>query len=214
MIDTPNPSQSRVISTPQRYYMGLDLGQSKDYTALEILERLPQGNGPALFNGVHMMRFPLGTRYPAIIADVAAMLQEDSLRGQCRLVIDASGVGRPVSDAFREAGVSHTPVTITGGQEVRTDKGMWYVRKRTLVATLQLLLQNERLKFAPNPLRDTLVKELVSFDVKISEAANDTYEGRSGEHDDLVLAVALAAWAAEGARAVKARCSTVRQTWI
>ncbi len=42
----------------------------------------------------------------------------------------------------------------------------------------------------------SLVRELQDFRVTITEAANDTYGGRTGAHDDLVLAVALACWGA------------------
>ena len=33
--------------------------------------------------------------------------------------------------------------------------------------------------------------------MKITAAANDTYNAREGQHDDLVLALALACWAGE-----------------
>ena len=48
------------------------------------------------------------------------------------------------------------------------------------------------------PEADTLVRELLAFQVKITAAAHDTYGAwREGTHDDLVLAVALACWHAE-----------------
>jgi hypothetical protein len=43
-----------------------------------------------------------------------------------------------------------------------------------------------------------LVRELATFSAKLSRAGSETYEAwREQDHDDLVLAVALAAWAAE-----------------
>jgi hypothetical protein len=48
-----------------------------------------------------------------------------------------------------------------------------------------------------------LVKELENFKAKVTVAASDPYElWREGQHDDLVLAVALACW--EGER--RSRC--------
>ena len=45
-----------------------------------------------------------------------------------------------------------------------------------------------------------LIRELETFRVKITEAANETFGAwREGQHDDLLLAVALAAWAGERA---------------
>jgi hypothetical protein len=45
---------------------------------------------------------------------------------------------------------------------------------------------------------EILVRELLNFRVKISDLGHDTYNAwRESEHDDLVLAVAIAAWVAE-----------------
>jgi hypothetical protein len=45
----------------------------------------------------------------------------------------------------------------------------------------------------------TLINELLSYQVQISDAGHDSYNARSGAHDDLVLAVSLAAWGARKA---------------
>jgi hypothetical protein len=72
---------------------------------------------------------------------------------------------------------------------------MHYVPKRLLVSTVQVLLQTRRFKFAGQlPEAATLISEMQSFQLTITEAANDTYEGRRGAHDDLLLAVALGLW--------------------
>jgi hypothetical protein len=73
------------------------------------------------------------------------------------------------------------------------------VPKKELVASLQVLLQTRRLKVAKTlPEAATLVRELETFRVKVTEAANETFGAwREGQHDDLVLAVALAAWVGE-----------------
>ncbi len=43
-----------------------------------------------------------------------------------------------------------------------------------------------------------LVEELQNFKLKITTAGNDTYEAwRESDHDDLVLAAAMAAWYGE-----------------
>jgi hypothetical protein len=67
------------------------------------------------------------------------------------------------------------------------------------VSALQLLLQSRRLHIARSlEHAATLVKELENFRVKITAAARETYEAwREGQHDDLVLAAALAAWMGE-----------------
>jgi hypothetical protein len=45
------------------------------------------------------------------------------------------------------------------------------------------------------PHAEVLVRELQAFKVEITEAGTETYGGK-GQHDDLVLAVALAVWRA------------------
>lgn len=84
------------------------------------------------------------------------------------------------------------PVTITGGQEVN---GL-NIPKRQLVSRVQALLQTHRLKIAAHlPLADALQAELLAFRSKISVSGHDTYEAwRESDHDDLVLALALACW--------------------
>ena len=77
------------------------------------------------------------------------------------------------------------------------------VPKRDLVSTAQVLLQSERLKIAKGlPEAQTLVDELLAFKVSISLKGHDSYGNdvgmwRENPHDDLVLAVALAAWYGE-----------------
>ena len=88
------------------------------------------------------------------------------------------------------------PVVITGGHKAHSDGGNHYIPKRTLVSTLQRNLQTRRRQIAAKlPEAATLTRELQDFQLTITEAANDTYEGRKGAHDDLVLAVALGLWA-------------------
>ncbi|MGZ4358024.1 MAG: hypothetical protein ACXVRU_14570 [Gaiellaceae bacterium] len=71
-----------------------------------------------------------------------------------------------------------------------------YLPKRDVASTIAVLLQTGRLRIARDLKEsETLLRELLSFRVKISLTGHDTYEAwREQEHDDLVLAVGLAAW--------------------
>src|SRR5262249_55471850 len=92
------------------------------------------------------------------------------------------------------------PALITAGHAVTAgDDGSWHVAKKELVSGLQVLLQTRRLQIARAlPEADLLVKELQNFRVKVTVAANGVFEAwREGQHDDLVLATALACWWAE-----------------
>lgn len=184
------------------FILGLDLGQSADYTALCIVERRTAEPKPATYDVRHLQRFALGTPYPEIVVKLGGMLRAPALAGcVISLVADATGVGAPVVDLLRAAKLPArlVPVLITGGDAVGREGGRFRVPKRDLVGAAKVLLQSGRLKFAELPETPTLVRELLNFQVKIDPAtAHDSYSAwREGVHDDMVLSVALAVWFGE-----------------
>jgi hypothetical protein len=195
---------------PNKFYLGLDLGQAQDYSALAILERQGHGTG-SVYHCRHLQRWPLRTSYMAIVADTARMVNSKELQPADELLrrtepkpilaVDATGVGAPVIDLFKAERMNGQlePIQITGGSEVTNENGTTRVPKRDLVSTAQVALQNNRLQIAAAlPDAQTLTRELQNFQVKITDNAHDTYGAwREGTHDDLVLAVALALWIAE-----------------
>jgi hypothetical protein len=170
------------------FIIGLDLGQSKDYTALAIIEKL-EG---AIYH-VRKLERTRGTPYPDVVSRVKVILEKLPDAG---LVVDATGVGAPVVDMFRQAGLKPIAIYIHGGDRVTHEGNTYRVPKRDLVGVLQVLLQNQRLKIAPGPLSDTLASELLNFKVTIDPlTAHDSYSAwREADHDDLVLSVALGTW--------------------
>lgn len=181
-----------------RFFVGVDLGQSRDYTAVSVLERLEAGELCA-YHVRHLERVR-GVPYPQIVATVARMMSSPSLNDNAKLVIDQTGCGRPVFDMFTEGGLDPVGVNIHGGDSTTHDGRNWRVPKRDLVGILQVLLQSSRLKVASKlELGPILQQELLNFRVKIDPVtAHDSYSAwREADHDDLVLSVALAAWWAE-----------------
>ena len=111
------------------------------------------------------------------------------------LVVDATGVGRPVVDALRNAGLSPIAVTITAGKAVTFEDGLWHVPKRELVRALVVMFEIDRLRIAAGLSYAAALKgELQAFTRKVTGAGRSTYEATAGAHDDLVIAVALAVW--------------------
>ncbi|MBI4748641.1 MAG: hypothetical protein HY774_09125 [Acidobacteria bacterium] len=190
-------------SDPPQFFLGLDLGQSKDYTALTIIERIETNGGDVVVQQVrHLQRWKLRTSYPTIVREVTAMLNQPPLRhADTTLAIDGTGVGRPVVDLFWNVKTDALirPVQIVAGSKESHNDGFYHVPKRELVSLVQVALQTRQLRIAAElPEAEVLVKELINFQVKITDAANDTYGAwREGQHDDLVLATALALWASE-----------------
>ena len=138
------------------------------------------------------------------------MLERPELKSRVRLAVDATGVGDAVIDQMREAGLAPVPVIITAGQRTRRVNGAWRVPKRILVAGLVTALENGRLRLAKGmAYSEALVRELQAFRVTITSPRHATYGG-AGEHDDLVVAVALAAWWPELLKADDGDCVVAR----
>jgi hypothetical protein len=180
--------------------VGLDLGQRADFTALAGVERQQLGDAPAEYR-VRRLRRWREIPYTAIRDELVERLPAWGLGADDRLVLDETGVGVAVADMIREAKlpVGVTPVTITAGSEATRVGQSWHVPKRDLVSTVAVLLEQRRIQVADGlPESATLRSELGTFRTKISPAGYDTYGAwREGEHDDLVLAVALAVWFGE-----------------
>lgn len=227
------------------YYVGLDLGQARDYTAISVVEEpvwvdpswvnkwpaewgeqrheptgwvsparmhpseIQHATDRAIGRGRppnpplyvrHLERFELGTRYPDVVERVRELSSQPPIK-HCRatLLVDKTGVGASVLDSFDHAGIGATAITIHGGSEVSRDpqRTGFRVPKKDLVSTVQVLLQSGRLKIADAlPEAATLKAELLNFRAKINpETAHASFEHwRDGDHDDLVLATAMACW--------------------
>lgn len=193
------------------YYVGLDLGQKGDYTAIAVVELREEATGEmdrATFEPMkrrsldvrHLERVPLGTSYPEIVERVCEIVRSPELKGRCMLLVDATGVGAPVVDLLRRAPLHAPllPVTITGGDHASRGPDGWRVPKRDLVTALQVVLERGELRVpASLDIGRTLVTELMDMRVRIKESGHDSYGAfRNGSHDDLVLALGLACWRA------------------
>jgi len=182
------------------YTVGLDLGQSQDFTAVSVL-RLHLNK----LEIVHLERYPLGTSYPDIVRKVKSLLATPKLAGKSTLVVDYTGCGRPVVDMLREKGLQCEAISITSGgkarQEYKNGKPThnWFCPKLDLVSVLQVLMQNHKLEIAQGLKNgDTLARELKGFKSKISQSGHTRFEAdtswREEGNDDLILSVALASW--------------------
>jgi len=190
------------------HFVGLDLGQAADPSALVHLERtsFPRKRLPTQYAVRFLKRWYLGTTYPDIVKDVneliaAAPMGRPLLPGAW-LIVDGTGVGRAVVDWFKrvpELMGRIAPILITAGQAVSFVDGYYHVAKIQLVSVLQTLMQSGRLKVAKGlDEADVLIRELATFKVKVTAAGNETFESwRERDHDDLVLGLAVAAWYAE-----------------
>lgn len=180
----------------RRYFIGLDLGQTQDHSAVTVLETNDD-------SGIirHLERMPLSTPYPVQIQRLHVIIEQVKRYGQpYTVVVDQSGVGRAVVDMIRQSGLRNLiGITITSGSGVTKKGNEWRVAKKDLIYPLILAYQNGIIKSVRIPESDLLFKELMNFKIKVNErTGNETFENfRDSEHDDLVLSAALAVFVSE-----------------
>jgi hypothetical protein len=192
------------------FFVGLDLGQRQDPTALAVVERVSVAVGgidrvtyeqprEVRLHVRHLERVRLGTPYMEAAERVSEVVRWPGVAGQCTLIADATGVGGAVMEMLRPEGLGCpvVPVTITSGDRATQSNGTWRVPKRELIAALMVSLQTGQLRIA-RKLRDAgaLVDELMRMRATFSEAGHERFGASAGAHDDLVVAVALAVWRA------------------
>jgi hypothetical protein len=210
VIETITPAEPgwRFEEEAPVYIMGVDLGQSMDPTAVAVIEHRKtfkhhhsgeyRNQVSERFDVRHLQRLPLGLSYPSIVAEVGRLTARPPIVG-CEVIVDSTGVGRPVSDLLDVAGLRPTRVTITAGDAQSWVDGGWHVSKTTLISTLDARLHTGELRFAAELTEaGTMAEELRNFRRHVSASGRFQYEARATKHDDLVLAVAIALWALTG----------------
>ena len=210
-----------------RFFVGLDVGRVRDPAAIAVMElrhvfrpgpyepaRGEAGENSLRYRVRHLERMKLGTSYPAVVDRVAAIAAAlrvpmvasagagaGASRAALEVIVDVTGVGRPIFDLLRDRRVGAVVgVNFTGGERASlAPDGVWNVPKKDLVAGLVLLFQMRELQIAEK-LADAqvLVNELVNFQESLSAAGNPQFgnDGANAKHDDYVSAAALCAWRA------------------
>ena len=201
----------------------VDLGFSRDHTAIAVLEeREYQTDFDPVYYGYkwekkitvrYLERLPLGTTYTDVAArikEVEEMVNDRGASGRegewpspgvprpSAVVVDATGLGMPMVHLLRKEGLHApvVPVIFTSGDQATRDKDVWRVPKQEIVTNAQILLEQHILRFpGMSPESGMLIKEMEQMRVKVSAHGNEQFGcWREGEHDDLVLAVAMGAW--------------------
>jgi hypothetical protein len=195
-----------------RFVSGLDIGQSADYTAMVVLDVTYR----PMMHVREIRRWQLGTSYPSIIADLVNLYGSTPLGGST-LVVDETGVGRPIVDYLRQSNINAhiIPYTITCGLK----PGDGTVPKKDLVGAVKAASGRERLKVADGlPLGPVLWKELQTFSAKVTSDRNETFASwREKDKDDIVLALALSVYYAtlhdsDGSEVLAANAANARRT--
>lgn len=193
------------------YYVSLDVGQAADFSAVSVTEKIIQRTQEKTelghpiwidrYHVRHLQRYPLNTPYPMVIDQVGKMLKSPQLADKSKLLVDATGVGRPVVESMIEKQMKPIAILITGGdtESFDVDTSSWHVAKKILISNMLMLFGSGQLLFAEKlQEKQTVINELTNFKMKLTRAGNTTYEAwRESDHDDLVLSIAIGVWYAK-----------------
>jgi hypothetical protein len=187
----------------RRTYIGVDLGQRRDFSAIAAVERALEtptsnehvrtgANGHYWFTVRLMDRLRLQTPYTDVAQRVHEIANMPLIREARTVVVDGTGVGPPVIEMIRGTGIgcSIMPIIITGGTNPSRDLTGQYesVPRSVLLTNMQVLIQQGHFRVAAGCKHaDTLRRELLGL--KLVGPGTE-------EHDDLAFAVALALWEA------------------
>ena len=207
--DLDRAALGRTLRDEHRFAIALDLGQTGDPSALAVVEEVTLTyEGRDRFTGSriearelhvrHLQRWQLGTPYYSVADDVVTMERRPPLNSRAPLLVDATGVGRPLVEILQQRGLRCplVPVTLHGGANVTRSADGVGLPKRDLVASLVESIECGALRIAPALAEaGQLRKELVGFRQKVTGRGSASYEAMSeAVHDDLVNAVGLAVW--------------------
>lgn len=185
------------------WFLGLDLGQRQDFTALAALELKWAITGRDMATWQHQWtpsliirsldRYELAQSYATYVdavEDSVQAIRSHDATSKIHLALDAAGPGAPIVDDFRNSGIDAGihPITITGGAHPSHSTHGANVPRRALVSRTLLLMERGTLQVQPGldnwpELREELLRL----------RARDTH---SKAHDDLAIALTLAVWQA------------------
>jgi hypothetical protein len=183
-------------------WVGVDVGQSKDPTAVVVAD--PEVRNKEIH---YLVRFPkrleLGLEYPKIVENLKQIFV--NIRKytvgypMCiQAWVDATGVGKPVVDLLRkelpEDTVLHE-VYLTGEEaKKKVDTGAFSITlpKAYMVSRLQVLVSYGRIHLPNTPDALAAREELMNYQIKVNENGHVQFEAKTGKHDDLVTALGLA----------------------
>jgi phage FluMu gp28-like protein len=151
----------------ERYYIGVDLGKHVDFTVLCVFDKRRQLVG---FERYNQIEWPF---QKARITETARKWNNASV------LIDSTGVGDPMFDELRRAGLN-----IQGYQFTNETK-------KNLIEALSVDIEQGRISYPDIPV---LLNELEIFGYEITKAGNVRYNAPEGYHDDCVIALALGNW--------------------
>ncbi|MEM1583141.1 MAG: terminase family protein [Nitrososphaerota archaeon] len=162
------------VKTSNPLYVGIDLGRYRDSTVIIVLEKTTED----LLRIVFVKEFTeVDMNYQR---DYISKLIDDL--SPVRVIIDKTGMGIPIYDFLTRNHVNVEGLTITQNM------------KEALILNLYNHMRARRVKIPVDC--EKLVRQLQQFQRIQDKSGRTRYEAPSGGHDDYVIALALAVYAA------------------
>jgi len=151
------------------YLMGVDIARHEDFTALCVMDRAKK-------KVVYLDRF----REMDFHFQRERILTLAKKYNNAKIIIDSTGMGDSVaSELKRHAFVEEYPLYSQKAKQQLIDKLIIFISEKVIKI----------------PQNEALINELLRYEVKMSQRDNlYKYSAPKGEHDDLVIALALAVW--------------------
>lgn len=164
-VDECATGQLRPTKPYSTFVMGVDLAKYRDFTVIVVLDM--RGN-LVFFDRFNQIDWTL---QKARIKSISKQYNNASI------VMDSTGVGDPIYEDLRRMECPVSPYQFTEAS------------KKTLIDNLVLAIENRRITYPAIP---DLLNELKSFTYTLTDAGRLKRSAPSGEHDDCVIALALA----------------------
>lgn len=167
----------------KKYYIGADLAKYKDFNVYVVLDRQ-----------THEVVYIDRTQGVNWVLQKRRLIELARQYNNARIIIDATGLGSPIVDDLKYAGLLVDPFVFTN------------TKKKQLIEKLIVFTEQEAVFIPPFK---PLLEELSYFQKTISNSGNEIYAAPTGEfHDDCVIALALAVWPLHSVKMKKQKTNT------
>jgi len=187
--DAPQISMLPPLKPNEFYIAGLDLARKEDYTVHTFFKVIDNGELNVTIEEVFRDRF--GGEWESQFDRIYA---NQYLFGNPKCFVDIQGLGDVVISNLKLRGIYAEGVGVNS------------VTKAHIITNLNFFINRDLIKIIRT--KDA-VEEFTRYTYKTSEAGHVRYSAPKGHHDDIVMAIALAAW---GLRSVASLIGGVSNT--
>lgn len=161
-------TENELPRSGRRYTLGVDLARVEDFTVLSVMDETGRQVYHERFNQISWER-------------QTAAIDRTARLYKANIVLDSTGVGDPIFESVRKAGLNVTAFHFTNQS------------KEALIDNLAMRLEASTVRLMDIPAQ---TNELLAYQYEMTAARNVRMNAPSGMHDDCVIGLALSAQAA------------------